>query len=249
MELDLTTFVLEVVNFLVLLWLLKRFLYKPVQSALEARAQTAAKQAEELRSRGAALDAAAAELAKQQQALQATRDAAERELANDVAAQRQKRLTELAHELAAEREKANARATQEQARSQQQAERELRQRAGGFVADYLQRLASAPVEAALMELFLADLAEQSEQARAALRDGWSGGRDGAPTIDVSTAYAPPAPLRERVEAHVSALMGQPSRTEWRIEPALLAGIRVHLPGHQLEASLRRGVDAFVAESA
>jgi F-type H+-transporting ATPase subunit b len=249
MELDLTTFVLEVVNFLVLLWLLKRFLYKPVQSALDARAQAAAKQAEELRSRGAALDAATAELSLQQQALQVKRDSAERELATDIAAQRQKRLTELTHELAAEREKANARAAQEQARSRQQGERELRQQAGGFVADYLQRLASPSIEAAVVELFLADLAEQSEQARAALRDGWSGGRDGAPTIDVSTAYAPSAGQRERIEAQVNALMGQPSRTEWRIEPALLAGIRVHLPGHQLEASLRRGVDAFVAESA
>ena len=44
MELDWTTFVLEVLNFLVLVWLLKRFLYRPVLAVIEARrAETANK--------------------------------------------------------------------------------------------------------------------------------------------------------------------------------------------------------------
>ena len=42
MEFDLTTFAIEVLNFLVLVWLLKRFFYRPVLTALEKRqAETA----------------------------------------------------------------------------------------------------------------------------------------------------------------------------------------------------------------
>ena len=37
MQFDWTTFVLEVLNFLVLLWILKRFLYQPVLDVLDAR--------------------------------------------------------------------------------------------------------------------------------------------------------------------------------------------------------------------
>ena len=37
MELDWTTFFLEILNFLVLVWLLKRFLYKPVLDAIAQR--------------------------------------------------------------------------------------------------------------------------------------------------------------------------------------------------------------------
>ena len=37
MQFDWTTFVLEVLNFLVLLWILKRFLYQPVLEVLDAR--------------------------------------------------------------------------------------------------------------------------------------------------------------------------------------------------------------------
>ena len=37
MQIDWTTLVLEIINFLVLVWILKRFLYKPVMEAIAAR--------------------------------------------------------------------------------------------------------------------------------------------------------------------------------------------------------------------
>ena len=37
MEIDWTTFVLEVINFLVLVWILRRYLYRPVLNTLAAR--------------------------------------------------------------------------------------------------------------------------------------------------------------------------------------------------------------------
>ena len=40
MELDWTTFILELINFLVLIWLLNRFLYKPVMKVIAQRKTT-----------------------------------------------------------------------------------------------------------------------------------------------------------------------------------------------------------------
>ena len=37
MELDWTTFALEIINFLALIWILKRFLYRPVLATLGQR--------------------------------------------------------------------------------------------------------------------------------------------------------------------------------------------------------------------
>ena len=44
MQIDWTTFILQIVNFVVLVWLLKRFLYRPVLDAI-ARRRTAIEQA------------------------------------------------------------------------------------------------------------------------------------------------------------------------------------------------------------
>ena len=52
MQIDWTTFLLEIVNFLALVWILKRFLYKPVLDVLDARAarvRAETQQAERLR--------------------------------------------------------------------------------------------------------------------------------------------------------------------------------------------------------
>lgn len=252
MEIDLTTFALEIVNFLVLLWLLWRFLYRPVQRALEARAQAAAELLRRQDDRNAGLDARAAELERQQAELATQRGTAERGLQDEIGAQRQKRLTELNRELEAERKRAMAKLDQELQSARQQTDMQLRSRAAGFVSLYLQRLADPATEAAVIEMFLADLERQPEAARAALRDGWSEHHDDVPRVDIATAYAPTDAQRARVEQAVTALMGQaattPPRIDWRIDGTLLAGICVHLPGHQIEASLRRGIDAFAAES-
>ena len=37
MELDWTTFILELVNFVVLVWILNRFLYRPVMNVIDQR--------------------------------------------------------------------------------------------------------------------------------------------------------------------------------------------------------------------
>jgi len=249
MELDATTFVLEIINFLVLLWLLNRLLYRPVRAAIDRRAQAQASRQQALDERQAGIDAEAASLTQGKAELEARRRAADAELADEIAALRQKRLAELAHELDAEREKAKARLAQQQQFLAAQQEGELRERAGRFVADYLARLASPAVEAAVVELFLGDLDRQSGPARTALRDGWSVRGEAPPSVEVSTAFPQPAAVCSRVDAQIEALMGATVRTRWQIDPQLLAGICVHLPGHLLEASLRRGVDAFAARAA
>ncbi len=244
MELDGTTFVLEIINFLVLMWLLHRFLYRPIQAALQARAEKDAAQVQALADERAAVQVRAQELQQQMADLTAQRVKAEAALSADLAALRQQGLQALEAELQAEREKARARAEQERARLCDQGEQAVRQRTAAFVSTYLQRLATPALESAIVELFLRDLAAQSEQVRQVLRDGWSDTTREAPVIDVSTAYPPPDALRQRLAAHLSELMGQNAHLAWREDPALLSGICVHLPGHQLEASLRQGVDAF-----
>jgi len=246
MELDATTFVLEIINFLALLWLLNRLLYRPVRAALDTRAQAQASRQQALEDRQLAIDAEVARLAQVKAEWDAQRAAAERELVGEVAALRQKRLAELTQELDAEREKTRARIAQQQQFAAAQQERELRERAARFVADYLKRLASPALEAAVVELFLGDLDRQTGMARSALRDGWSDRGESPPDVEVSTAYPLPEATRGRIEAQIQALMSASTRLQWRVDPQLVAGICIHLPGHELEASLRRGVEAFAA---
>lgn len=241
MNLDATTFALEILNFAVLLWLLRRFLFKPVQAALAARAQAQQQQRDTLDARQQALEARAQALAAQEAGQAGQREAARQALLEEIAALRSQRLAALDEELRGEREKAQARLQREAQARQEQADRQLRARAAGFVGDYLQRLASPAVEAALVELFLSDLAARA--AALAPQLAAPGQAPGEPPT-VSSAFPLPEPLRQRITAGLAAVLGQGVAPHWAQAPELLAGLSVHLPGHQLETSLRRGVDAF-----
>jgi F-type H+-transporting ATPase subunit b len=243
MEFDPTTFALEVLNFLVLLWLLRRFLYRPMKAALAARSSAFERRKRELDEEQAALAARTSEIDARSAELEAQREEAQRALEDELRQQRAERVAALDREIDAEREKARARREQDEARARLRDEREHRRRAATHVAGYLHRLASPAVEAAVVELFLSDLAQQSEAARAALRRDWAR-PDVASAVDISTAFAVPPELKERVQARVRELAGEPLALSWRVDPALISGICVHLPGHSLEASLRRGMDAF-----
>jgi F-type H+-transporting ATPase subunit b len=243
MEFDATTFVLEIVNFLALLWLLTHFLYRPAQAALDARAQAAARQAADLAAQHAELDRRTRELAGEQAALQAQREQAQHALDAEIAALRQQKLTQLARELADEGTKARARIAQEQAAALARGQDQSRRQAADFVGHYLARLATPAVEASVIELFLADVAQQAGRVRQVL--GTEPGA--AAAIEVATAFGPAPELRGRVEAALAACAGGQPAFQWRRDPQLLAGIRVQTAGHRLEASLQRGVDAFAPE--
>lgn len=269
MSLDPTTFALQVINFLVLLWLLTRFLFRPLQAALDARRTAAEQQRADFARRETDLTQQAAALQQQRAGFEVERQAAQQALLAEISAERERRLAQLVRELDDERAKARARDAQLQAREQAQRLQALQQQAAAHVGRYLQRLATPALEAAVIELFLADLAgPQQAAAVAALRNGsWPAGpEDGAVAVlasadpggplhfDLGTAFPPDAELRARVEAQLAALLpaagGAAGRAEqavwhWQIDPALLAGLRVQVGGHALEASLRRGVDAFV----
>jgi F-type H+-transporting ATPase subunit b len=232
MNLDATTFALEILNFAVLLWLLRRFLFKPVQAALAARAQAEQQQRDTLDARQQALDARAQALATQEPRRPPSARARQA-LAQEIATLRSQRLAALDAELRAERE-AQARLQREARARQEQADRQLQARAAGFVGDYLKRLASPALEAALVELFLADLAARPP--------AWP--RAARPASEPPPSAAP-SPARG-----AAGHRRRPGRGAGQAWPALdrgaglLAGLSVHLPGHQLETSLRRGVDAF-----
>ncbi|MEX8494209.1 hypothetical protein [Sphaerotilus sp.] len=251
MNLDATTLVLQTINFLVLLWLLTRFLYRPLQAALDARQAAGVQRRDALAAREAALARDTAALQAERDAVQAQRDNALQALTAEMGAERQRRLTALLQQLDTDRAQALACDAQRRTQQEQTAQADQRRQAAEHVARYLQRLASPAVEAAVIALLLADLAgPQREAARAALHGAVV---HFAATVAIETAFDVPPDLSVQVQAALSDLCGCTLAVHWQRDPALLAGVRIQPGGHAsdyaLEASLRRGVDAFVQAAA
>lgn len=226
------TLLLQVVNFLVLLWLLRRFLWKPVQAVLERR------RAEVER---AAADAAAARQAAA--ALQAELEAARADLAKEreagLASAHAQAEAERAATLA--RARAELEATQAEARARLEQEREeavaaLRAQASELAVALAGRLLGAAGPHALepfLDRALARLAELPPAQRRAL---WRGPSDGE--VRAVTASRLDEAARGRLREALARLVGEAPALAFEEEPALVAGVELHFPRQVLRFSWR-----------
>jgi F-type H+-transporting ATPase subunit b len=242
MELDWTTFGLEIINFLALLWILKHFLYKPVLATLAERrlgverTLAAAQQAEaEAASLKSHFESRLADWEQEKAAAHARLDA-------DIALERDRRLAALSQDLAAERERSAA----QEAYRQQQLQQELASEAGAgarlFAAKLLASLACPGLEARMLEVLIEKLAELPEPSLAPLK---AGPLDGA--WRVASAFSLSPGQRLALAQALERRLGAPCRLEFVEEASLLAGVRLSQGAWLLDLSLAGELGVFAGE--
>jgi len=244
MELDWTTFALEIINFLALVWILKRFLYRPVLAILaERRAgiERLLSAARETESQASALKSQfEGRLADWEQEKAAARARFEAE----IAAERSRQMEALSRDLAAERERGAA----QDAHRRETLKRELAAKAGTearqFASKLLARLAGPDLEARLVKLFIEELASLPDERVAPLRAGRDGNAQGV----VASAYLLSEEQRRLISGAIADRLGIHGHLEFVEDSNLLAGVRVSFGAWQLDFSLAGELGIFAEAS-
>src|SRR5579871_1502987 len=162
MQLDWSTLLLEVINFLVLVWILKRFLYKPVLSVIAQRKAAIDKTLSDAE----ALQRQARELEHKNQTRLADwereKDGLHTELTTELQAQRERLTTELQNALAQEREKQAVLDRRRLVELETQAIHKGMDQGLQFATRLLERAAGAELETRLVKIALDDLPHLSD---------------------------------------------------------------------------------------
>ena len=141
MELNWSTFILEIINFVILVWLLKHFFYKPVMNIIEKRKQniedTLAK-AETVRTDAESLKS---QYENRLEDWEKEKAAARLELHKDIEKERKQALEDLAQSIQQEKEKAEVLMQRQQAGALQKNERLAIAHSLAFSTRLLSRLA------------------------------------------------------------------------------------------------------------
>ena len=243
MQLDWSTLVLEIINFLVLVWLLQHFLYKPILKVVAAR-QAAIDAAAE---RSREMESKAHELQTQYEARlqnwEQERAQARGQLTEELRAEREHALAALQDSLEQERRKAEVlderRRSEESARS----ERKAIEQALGFVRRLLAGLSGPEVESKLLSLAIDALRRLPEQRRTELRAALTTSAE-APVV--STAYPVPGPQRDALIQALRSVLDGSRELRFREDPALLAGVRISVGPWMLQANLGEELSLFSA---
>jgi len=244
MQLDWTTLALEIVNFLVLLWLLTRFLYRPVAAALAQRRAALEREMREAHEAQAQAVALRTQYENRQAAWERERDAARARLREEVEAERGRRLAELREALERERQRRQALDEREAAHRADALEREALRQASAFASRLLAGLAGPEIETRIVDMALAELAALPAARRAALQ---AAAREGA-AAGVASAYPLSSAQQQGLSAAMAEAAGKPLGAKFATDASLLAGLRIELGPWVLGANLRDELAAF-AESA
>jgi F-type H+-transporting ATPase subunit b len=242
-ELNWTTFILEIINFLVLVWLLKHFFYQPVQAIVARRQQGITAQLKEADERRQEAEALHAQYENRLSDWEGEREEARQSLHRELGAERERLLAELQQSLEAEREKSTvlgARQLDEQVR---EAEVQALAQGARFVARLLERVASPEVEGQLFALLLSELREMPAAEREALQGVHNG-----KSIEVAVASVYPLQEKQRqaLQQQLQALTTAPLHFNYRQNPALIAGLHVTVGPWVLHANLRDELKTFAA---
>ncbi|MCP9448200.1 MAG: F0F1 ATP synthase subunit delta [Nitrospira sp.] len=245
MELDWSTFGLQVLNFLVLVWLLKRLLYKPVFTVIADRQATMERlraEAERLRTEGEALKQRyEGRLTEWEQEKQQARARLHEELNKE----RARLMEEVHRSVAREREKAKTLEERRRQELRRQAEEEGLALGARFAARLLERVAQPSLTGQLAALAVEELRALPEEQRRAIRTVC---RNADAAVSVSSAHQLDESQRQAVSAALGDLLGRTVTCRWTEDASLLAGIQVNVGPWVFAANLREELKGF-AEAA
>jgi F-type H+-transporting ATPase subunit b len=242
MELNWSTYLLEIVNFLILVWILKRFLYRPVLEVISRRRQAVEQTIADADARRAEAETLKAQFENRLADWETEKQAARQELQGELDAQRRRRVDDLETELAAARERSKVRDARRLDAAAEAREREALTLAARFSSRLLGRLADPSLEARLIELALKDLRALPPDRHDRLRDALRA----VPSVRVLSAYSLADTEIAAIRAAVSDLAGQPVECGFEQDLHLVAGVRIIAGPWVLKANLQDELDAFAS---
>lgn len=248
MTFNLWTFLFEILNFVVLAFVLQRLLYRPLSEAVSRRRDAALHmQTEATRAREEAVvlqQQLAAELAAMEQNRQTTIQQSRQQAESE----RQKILAEAELTVQQRQDKI----TQTLARDREEALQSLRKEAVEIAIDFAGRLLGEAADRTLQQQLALRLVETlksiPDKEREHLRTYWQS-EDG---IMLESAGELDSATQQGIVQTISTLVGRTVDVECHTNPELLGGVRLRLGGHIWDASLAgqlQGVQPVATEEA
>lgn len=230
MRIDWFTVIAQVVNFLVLVWLLRRFLYKPVLDAIDQREVRIGQQLADARTKQEAASKLLTVYEQKNAEIDTERDQRMGQIQATVDAER----TRLFEKVKKDSDLLRSKLATDLKEEEDQINAEIRHRVQASVMDIagkaLSDLGSARLDEQIIHVFVQRLGALEDRQRQSFRDAFAGGHE---LLSVKSVFEIDAGLRSELEQAVMAASGEQFRFEYSVDPALLGGIELSVNDFKL----------------
>jgi F-type H+-transporting ATPase subunit b len=242
----------QAVNFLILVWLMKRFLYKPILNAIDEREKRIAAELANADAKKAEAKKEHEEFQRKNVELDQQRTALLSKATADAEAERQRLLDEARKAAEALRGKQRETLKNEEKSLHQAVLRRTQQEVFAIARKALADLATTGLEERLGEVFTRRLREMNGPAKSGL--GASLKTASAPAI-VRSAFELPAEQRATIQNALNETFSADIHIQFETSPDLISGIELTSNGQKVAwsiadylASLENGVDKLLNEN-
>jgi len=226
MTIDWITVSAQIVNFLVLVWLLQRFLYRPVMNAMERREERITGRLREAQEREQKADKAAADFRQRREELDAERQKLLRQARADAEDEKRQLLEEARAEVAQAREQWQHQVAAEKQEFLDALRRDAARSIQAVAAKAIGDLAGVPLQDQIIATFLEQLRSLDADARKTLAQ-----ESGA--VQVATAVELDSTARGRVTRAIHEQLAADIDVDYMQADKLVCGIVLKRGGQRL----------------
>lgn len=228
------TVIAQIINFLVLIWLLKRFLYIPILKAIDDREIQVAAKIEDAEAKKALAEKERAEFQKKNTDFEALKVAAWDRVVEETKAERQ-RLTDDARNSTDElRTKLETSLQDEQNSMGVEFARKTQSAVFTVARKTLLELADDSLEQRIITIFIKRLTDLNEEEKKKLTDAF---RSSKTPVEIRSTFDLIQPQQEEIERILKGLLGEPIEFKFNTIPELISGIELLANGYKLAWSI------------
>jgi F-type H+-transporting ATPase subunit b len=241
LELNWSTFLLEIINFLILVWILKHFFYKPVLNVIARRRRSIEKSLNDAKTLHQDAEALRVQYQNRLAEWEKERQAAQSSLDKEIETERTRRMEALQTTLDEEREKARVIEQRALEANRLRAEEKALAQGAQFSARLLSLAAGPELEQRLFDLLLKELSSLAPERLSTLRAAVGKTAD---RILVASAWPLDDAARLSLERTLASVLAVTPPFHYEQDKALLAGLRVTLGSWVLRANLQDELKSF-----
>jgi len=241
MEFNLSTFTLEIINFLILVWILQRLFYKPVREIIKRRKQQINQTLADAARMSRESDELKSNYENRLQQWEKEKQFAMTQLHQQLETERQQKLLILQQELEQEHHKSQIAQKRQQQELQRHQQTLALQNGSRFAALLLQQAAGPELENRLVQLILNQLQQLPDACQQSIL-----ALDSEKILDINISSVYPLDIEQsqQLEQKFTTLIDKPLHFQYSQNPELIAGLKIDIEAWALHVNIQHELIGF-----
>lgn len=245
MEINWFTVIAQIVNFLILVWLLKRFLYKPVLDAIDAREKKIASQLEDAATKKAEAKRDKDLFRQKNEAFDKERAEKMNEVHEQIDSEKQRLFEEVRKESTVLRSKFEESLKQQEQEITDRLKRKTKDAVFEIAKKTLSDLADVNLEQQVVTVFIEKIRSLDGAAKTKFIDAL---KNNEGSVTVKSVFELSMSSKQELEKAMEKITEKQNDFQYQLEPELVSGIKIETASYQLSWTIDSYLDALKKES-